>query len=376
MSKALRFISALGAVFFVTAGLSACGGGLPSDAVVQVSGTSITKAAFSHWVGVAATSTTSGVGGKPVLPEPPDYTACINHLAATTPAVKGQVAPTHAQLKTQCETQYKSLKQEVLGFLITSEWVLAEAKALGVNVTDAEVRKQFLSIKSQQFPKAAEFEKFLATSGQTVSDLLYRVKLNLFSSKVEQKILKNHGTVTPAQIEKYYNANKARFGSPEKRAVQVILTKTEAAAKKAKSEIESGQSFASVAKKTSIDPTSKPTGGLLTEVIKGQLTKGIDEAVFSASTGVLGGPVKTLFGYYVYQVTKITPGSASSFAQVKASIKTQLTATQQQTALTNFKKEFVKKWTAQTDCRSGFVVADCKQYKAPKGASTTTTPAG
>jgi foldase protein PrsA len=376
VSKALRYISALGAVFFVTAGLSACGGGLPSDAVVQVSGTSITNAAFNHWMEVAATSTTTGTGGKPVLPVPPDYTACIAHLAAIAPATKGQTAPTHAQLKSQCATQYKSLQQEVLGFLITSQWVLAEAKALGVNVSDAEVRKQFLSIKSQQFPKAADFEKFLASSGQTVSDLLYRVKLNMFSSKVEQKILKSKSTVTPAQIEKYYNENKSRFGTPEKRSVKIILTKTEAAAKTAKSEIASGQSFASVAKKTSIDPTSKAAGGLVAEVIKGQEPKGLDEAVFSAKPNVLGGPIKTAFGYYIYEVKSITPGSQQSFAQSKAAIKAQLSATQQQGALTKFKKEFVKKWTAQTDCRSGFVVADCKQYKAPKGASTTTTPAG
>lgn len=351
---------------------------MPSDAVVQVNGTPISTTAFNHWLSVAATSTAGGAGGKPVLPVPPDYTACITHLAATTPVVKGQTAPSHAQLKSECETQYKSLQQEVLGFLITSQWVLAEAKALGVKVSDAEVKKQFLSIKNQQFPKAADFEKFLASSGQTVSDLLYRVKLNVFSTKVEQKIVKNAGNVSPADVEKYYKENKSRFGTPEKRTVLVILTKTEAAAKKAKSEIESGKSFASVAKQDSIDPTSKPTGGLLTGVIKGQMTKGVDEAVFSAPVGVLSGPVKTLFGYYIYEVKSKTPGSSQSFAQSQAAIKAQLAATRQQTALTKFKKEFVKKWTAQTDCRSGFVVADCKQYKAPKGASTstTTTPAG
>ena len=31
-----------------------------------------------------------------------------------------------------------------------------------------------------------------------------------------------------------------------------------------------------------------------------------------------------------------------------------------------FVKDFKKKWKAKTDCRAGYVVADCKQYKAPK----------
>jgi foldase protein PrsA len=375
VSKSLRYISALGAVFFALVGLSACGGGLPGNAVVQVGGNSITKATYGHWISVAAasSSTTPGSAAKPVVPVPPSYTACIAHLEATAakPA-KGQSKPTAAQLKSECEQQYKSLQQEVLGFLISSEWVLGEGNSLGVKVSDKEVKKQFETIKSQQFPKPAEFEKFLTTSGQTVSDLLLRVKLNLLSSKIQQHVIKSKGTPTEAQIKKYYNENKARFGTPEKRNLRIILTKTEAQAASAKKEVESGKSFASVAKKVSIDPTSKANGGLLSGVTKGQEEKTLDEAVFTAKKGVLSGPIKTPFGYYIFEVLSATAGSQQSLAQAKSSIKQQLTATQQQTALSKFVKEFKKKWTGKTECRTGYVVQDCKSYKAPK---TTSTPA-
>ncbi len=375
MRKTIRFAAALGAVFFAVGGLAACGG-LPGSAVVQVEGTPISKSAFEHWMGVAATSSTGGATSKPTIPVPPNYTACIAHLAATSPPpAKGQSAPTNAQLKSQCETQYKQLQQEVLGFLISSQWVIAEGKSLGVKVSDAEVKKQFEKIKSQQFTTPAAFEKFLSTSGQTVSDLLLRVKLNLLSAKIQQKIIKQRGTVTQAQIEKYYNENKARFGAAEKRNVATILTKDEAAAKNAKKEIESGKSFASVAQKVSIDPTSKKNGGLVVGLTKGTQSKALDEAMFSAQKNVLTGPIKTPFGYTVFEVKSITPGSQQSLAQVQPLIKQQLTATQQQEALSKFVKEFKKKWTAKTECRSEYVVADCKEFKAPKGA-TATTPAG
>ena len=192
MSKRLRFIPALGAVFFASLALTACGGGIPSNAVVQVGSNPITKTTFEHWLSVAAASsatTATAKTAKPVVPDPPNYTECIAHLEATAakPA-KGQAKPTTAELKSECEQQYTSLKQEVLGFLISSEWVIGEAANLGVKVSDAEVKKEFEKIKNEQFPKAAEFEKFLATSGQTVSDLLLRVKLNMLSSKIQQKI--------------------------------------------------------------------------------------------------------------------------------------------------------------------------------------------
>ena len=372
MSRAFRLISALCAVFFATAGLSACGG-IPGNAVVQVNGHAITKSTFNHWMAVASASgAATGAASKPVVPEPPNYTACIAHLQATAPKpAKGQAAPTVAQLKSQCEQQYKALLQEVLGFLISAEWVIGEADHLGVKVTDKEVRKKFEEVKSQQFPKAAEFEKFLAASGQTVSDLLLRIKLNLLSAKIQQKISKSK-TITQAQIAKYYNENKQRFGEPEHRNIQIILAKTEAAAKKAKQEVESSKNFASVAKRVSIDPTSKTSGGSLPGVVKGQEEKALDAAVFSAKANVLSGPVKTPFGYYVFEVNSIVPGSQQTLAQAQTSIKQQLTVAQQQTALTNFVKEFKKRWTARTDCRAGYVAPNCKQYTAPK--TTTTAP--
>jgi foldase protein PrsA len=344
---------------------------------VQVGGNSITKTTFDHWLGVAAASSaTTASAAKPVAPEPPNYTACIAHLqAVTAKPVKGQAAPARAQLKSECEQQYKSLQQEVLGFLISAEWVIGEASHLGVKLTDKEVNKQFAQIKTQQFPKAAEFEKFLASSGQTVSDLLLRVKLNLLSSKIQQKIAKGKTNISEAQIEKYYNENKQRFGTAEKRNVEIILTKTEAQAKKAKQEVESGKSFSSVAKSVSIDPTSKAKGGLLTGVVKGEEEAALDAAIFSAKANALSGPVKTSFGYYIFEVKGITAGSQQTLAQSKASIKQQLTATDQQTALTKFVKEFKSKWTAKTECRAGYVVMDCKGYKAPKTSSTkTATP--
>jgi foldase protein PrsA len=376
VAKPLRLIPALGAVLFAGGVLNACGG-VPGNSVASVGGTPITKATFTHWMGVAASATatsTGSPGAKPVIPEPPKYTACISHLEATTPKpAKGQPPTTRAQFKLQCEQQYKSLQQEVLGFLISSSWVLGEASSLGVKVSDKEVHKRFLQIREQQFPKPSEFEKFLSNSGQSVSDLLLRVKLNLLSSKIQQKIVKDKSKVSDAEVRKYYNEHKQRFEVPEKRSVYIILTKTEAAAKKAKQEITSGKSFASVAKSASIDPLSKARGGLLPEVAKGQEEQSLDKAIFSAPLHRLSGPVKTPFGFYIFEVKSTTPGSQQSLAQAQASVKAQLVATQQQSALSTFVKNFKKKWMGKTDCRAGYVVSDCKQYKAPKTGTTGTT---
>jgi foldase protein PrsA len=370
VKKLLRPTAALGAVLFALVGLAACGG-IPGNAVVSVNGTAITHETFNHWMSIAAHSSATSTTSKPAVPEPPNYTACIKHLEETTAKpVKGSKAPSKTELKSQCEQQYKSLKTEVLGFLISSNWVVDEGNDLNVKLSDAEVKKQFAKIKTEQFPKGAEFEKFLASSGQTVSDLLLRVKLNLLSQKIQQKVAKKKTTISHAEVVKYYNENSSRYGTPEKREVRIVLTKTEGAASSAKKEIESGKSFASVAKKDSIDPTSKANGGLIKAVVKGEEEKALSEAIFSAKQHALGGPVKTPFGYYVFVVEGIAPGTSTPLKSVEAGIKQQLIATNQQKKLSEFVKSFKKKWLAKTECRSEFVVADCKEYKAPKSAAS------
>jgi foldase protein PrsA len=366
-------IAALGAVFFSAACLAACGGGIPSDAVVQVNGTPIAKSTVQHWIAVASASSaaSTGTASKPVVPEPPAYTACIAHLKAIEPKpAKGQTAKTEAQLKTECEEQYKAAQQQVLGFLIAVDWIFEEAESMGVKVTDKEVVKHFNELKKAQFPTEAKFQAFLASTGETVSDLLLRIKQSMLEKKIQEKVTKAHKNVSEAEVAKYYNEHKSTYGQPEKRNLRIVLTKTEAAAKQAKSEIESGKSFASVAKSKSIDPTSKDSGGELPGVVKGEEQKALSEAVFAAKQGVLSGPVKTPFGYYIFEVKSTSAATQQTLAQVKATIKQQLQSTGQQTSLSKFVKEFQKKWKAKTECRSGYVVEDCKEYKAPKTSST------
>jgi foldase protein PrsA len=156
------------------------------------------------------------------------------------------------------------------------------------------------------------------------------VKLNLVSQKIQQKISKQNPKVTHADVEKYYKENSSRFGTPEKRDVRIVLTKDQATAEKAKKEIESGKSFASVAKARSTDPASKANGGLLKGIIKGEEEKSLDEAIFAAKLHALNGPVKTPFGYYVLDVENAKPGSQTPLKTVESSVKQQLIATKRQ----------------------------------------------
>jgi foldase protein PrsA len=377
-----RVLLALGAFFVLAGALSACGGdSVPGNAVIRVGDSSIKKTTFTHWMNIAAISSQQALNPnssqKPQPPQPPNFSACVAEKAKTAPKpAKGQPTPTTAQFKAQCKQEYEGLRDQVLQFLVSSQWIINESADQGVKVTDAEVNKQFQQTKKQSFPKEKDFQKYLANSGMSVQDLLFRVRGNLLSDKLRTKITKGKDKVTDAQVADYYKKNKARFASPERRDLRVVLTKDKAKADAARAAIAGGQSFAAVAKRFSIDQSSKSQGGKLLGIAKGQQEKALDNALFAAKKGVLTGPVKTQFGYYVFKVQKITPASQQTQTQAAATIKQLLVQQNQQKALDDFVKNFQKKWKDKTNCREGFIIQSCKNAPKPKTAATSTVPPG
>jgi foldase protein PrsA len=374
--RRLPRLAALAIALPAALALASCGGeSIPGNAVAKVEDDPILKTTFDHWMKIAAISsqgpTTGNAPPKVNIPQPPEFTACVADKTKTSPKPpKGQPKPTSEQFKAQCKQEYESLRDQVMQLLIQNEWVQGEAEAQGVKVTDAEVKKAFEEQKKQSFPKPADYKKFLETSGFTEEDILFRVRLEQLSNKLREKVIKGKDKVSDEQIKTYYDKNKKRFAQPERRDLRIVLTKTEGKANEAKKAIEDGQSWKTVAKKYSIDQASKDQGGSLLAVAKGQQEPSLDKAVFAAEKGGLQGPVKTQFGFYVFQVQKITPASQQTLEQAKATIRGILASENQQKALDKFIKDFQKKWKDETNCRDGYVTQDCKNAPKPKGTST------
>jgi foldase protein PrsA len=366
-------VLALGA-FFVPASIVAGCGGVPGNAVADVDGTTIEKSTFDHWLSVA-----SRAGGQAAAaaPKPPNFADCIKQKRKTTPKpAKGQPKVTDSQLKTQCKQEYGALRDQVMQLLVSFEWIEGEAKEQNIKVSDKEIQKTFDKQKKEAFPKEADFAKFLKDSGQTEKDIIKRVRLDTLSNKIREKVTKGKDKVSDAEITTYYNKNKERFAQPERRDLRIVLTKGEAKAKQAKKAIAGGQDFAKVAKKFSIDQASKAQGGKLPAVAKGQQEKALDNAIFKAKKGELTGPVKTQFGYYVFEVTKVTPASQQTLAQAKTTIKQTLASQNQQKALDKFVKSFRKRWKAKTDCADAYRTQDCKNAPKATPTPTATAPGG
>ncbi len=168
----------------------------------------------------------AGRGPTPRCPSRPSTPSASRPSARRRPKpAKGQPKVTDAQLKTQCKQEYEQLRDQVLQLLISFQWLEGEANEQGIKVSDAEVKKSFEQQKKQSFPKAADYEKFLKDSGQSEADILLQVKADLLASKIRDKVVKGKDKVSDAQIQDFYDKNKAalraaRAPRPARRADQ------------------------------------------------------------------------------------------------------------------------------------------------------------
>jgi foldase protein PrsA len=341
--------------------IAACGNDVPPGAVAKVGDTEITQEQFDKWMAIATKG--QAQGGSATELDAPEFTKCVA-AKKKAPAPSGQGKQSDAALRKQCETEYDTIKSQVMQFLIQAEWVTQEAEKRNVEVKPAQLQKTLEDQKKQAVPTEKAYKTYLKTSGMTEADILFRVKLNELQTKLTQDVTEDAKKVSDADVQDYYEKNQKRFAQPERRDLLIVLTKTEAKAQAAKQALDSGQPWKQVVKQYSIDETTKAQGGKLASVAKGQQDKSLEDAVFAASKGEVEGPVKTQFGWYVFEVEKITPASQQSLEQSRDTIKNLLRSQRQQKTLDAFIKDFREEYKDETNCSDDYRVAECKN--APK----------
>jgi foldase protein PrsA len=370
----LRILLALGAFFVAAVVLTACGGSdsdnsVPGNAVASVDGTAITKAEYDKWADITAKSI-SQTGQITVVPDPPDFTRCVAELREQSRPARGQPTPSDVTLRSQCRQQHEEIVEQTMGTLLQEIWIEKEAEEQGVSISDAEVERQIEATKRQSFPTDRAFNDFLRRSGMSEEDVTQRIRTQALATKLTRKVQNSSAPVSEADIQEYYDRNRAQFAIPERRDVELILTRTEAQANAAKSAVEGGTSWAAAARQYSVDEASKATGGRLSGVSEGQQDRAFDEAAFGARRGTIVGPVRGQFGWYLLRVTNVTPGRQSSIDTARGQIRALLEQQGGQEKMATFIRDFQERWRGQTNCRQGFIVQLCSNAPAVRTTST------
>lgn len=207
--------------------------------------------------------------------------------------------------------------------LITQELIAQEAKAASVTVSDADVTAEIDLIK-KSFGSDEEFNATLAQYGMTLETLQKDTKVNL----TIRKILEPQTDVTDAEIQQFYDENKASLGTPEQVQASHILVATKEEADAILAELKQGADFATLAKEKSTDPGSKDKGGDLGFFGKGAMVPEFEEAAFALKVNELSGVVQTEHGFHIIKKTAEKAAVVPTFEEKKEEIRKQLVATE------------------------------------------------
>jgi hypothetical protein len=159
----------------------------------------------------AAVAPASPLPGTP--PPPAQIIVCAGPLAITGVVFSHWAEIDRRSGSAKHPASPAETAKEVLGFLISADWVLDEAKARHVFVSSRTVRRAFERIRAQQFPKRGEFGRFLQSSGETVADLMFRVELTLLSVRIERNVVasKHSDRARARALAQFFSGFKRRW---------------------------------------------------------------------------------------------------------------------------------------------------------------------
>jgi len=172
---------------------------------------------------------------------------------------------------------------------------------------------------------------------------LAEIKEQLIIESLLKKKLTAGANISDEDLQKYYEANKEKFRKDREINTRHILLKSEEEAKQVRDKLQAGEDFSDLAKKYSIDPNAKVTGGEVGFHPKGTLLPEYEAAAFKlAKVGQTSGIVKTQFGYHIIRLEGIKPPQYVPFAEVKDFIKQQLIQEKQKEVLDKYIEDLKK----------------------------------
>jgi len=159
--------------------------------------------------------------------------------------------------------------------------------------------------------------------------------------------------VSEQAVADYYASHAAQFGQPEQRSASHILIaadKNADAASRAKAKAKAAelaqtlqknpQRFAELARSQSQDPGSAAQDGSLGSFGRGMMVKSFEDAVFSMKPNEIRGPVESDFGYHIIRLDGIQPAQTAPLAEVRAAVVSELRKQQAQKAFADMADSF------------------------------------
>jgi peptidyl-prolyl cis-trans isomerase C len=188
-----------------------------------------------------------------------------------------------------------------------------------------------------------EAKKDKIDSEKEFQDRFADIKEQLLIESLLKKKISAASQLSDDELKKYHEAHKEEFKKGDEVSTRHILLKSEEEAKQVKGKLDKGEDFVELAKKYSIDPNAKVTGGDVGSHPKGTLLPEYEAAAFKLTKpGQVSGIVKSQLGYHIIRMEGMKPATYVPFEEVKEFIKQKIAQEKQKELLDKYIQDLKK----------------------------------
>jgi len=225
--------------------------------------------------------------------------------------------------------------KDLLRNLIDQQLWLSKGKELGITgetelVTRLnEIRKQYNLATLEDLEKAAHDQ------GVSYEDFKANIRNQIITQQVMREEVGRHISITPGEVQRYFDAHKQDYAQPESVKLSEILVSTgtaaqpddaqkvaeaQAKANDLEAKLKAGADFAQLAR-TSSDGTTAADGGELGTYKRGQLGSVFEDATFPLKVGDVTQPIRTKQGFVILKVVAHTQGGVPAYKDVEQDVE-------------------------------------------------------
>lgn len=225
----------------------------------------------------------------------------------------------------------------LLDGLITSRLISLEVRNKGIVIGDREIDNYITQIRQQNQISEEQLYAALEEQGLTKESYRSQIKDELERAQLINREIRGKVSITPEDVERYYQANLDSYGlEPEVTVSHIMLRLADDAppeeeqAVKARADeihamLDRGDDFAAVARQYSEDAAAEDGGALGTFRI-GTMLDAMNEAVRDLEVGDYSDPVRSSVGIHIVRLDNRTEATQTPVEEVSEEIRERLYA--------------------------------------------------
>lgn len=251
----------------------------------------------------------------------------------------------------------------VLARLVTANLVEVAARRRGVSVTESRVDEEIKNLFEQVGGEDALYQA-AAAEGVPRADLRDAVREAVLEDLLKDDLVKDV-TVTDAQLAAQYKRLLPQYDTAE--VAHILVRNPREAQTVARLARAPGADFAALAVKYSADTETSAAGGNLGVVGNGQgrFAKEFEEAVFSAQTGDVVGPIRIVSQgdakVVDYEIVKVVKRTTRQFEQVRDEVRRSLLDEERERRFTTLIEDLSRELGVKVNPRFGRWEAKTRQ---------------